>query len=129
MYYVQIICKILCCDFLKCEIITEYLSFSPRNCFEILRRKREGGYERRCKGTANSRVWSFLQIRYSVVGGCRIFWDSLSTIRKSKKEKPEKSCKLEINAKSSRYFFYFVFLRRLYAASDERINKDSERQR
>lgn len=39
--------------------------------------------------------------------------DSLSTIRKSKKEKPEKSWKLEINAKSSRYFFYSVLSRRL----------------
>lgn len=34
----------------------EYLSFSPWNPLEILRRKREGGYERRCKGAANSRV-------------------------------------------------------------------------
>ena len=69
--------------------------------------------KKRCKGTANSRVWSFLQIRFSVVGGCRIFWDSLSTIRKSKKEKPEKSWKLEINAKSSRYFFYSILSKRL----------------
>lgn len=66
----------------------------------------KGEYEKYCKGAANSRVWSFLQIKCSVVGGCRIFWDSLSTIRKSKKEKLEKSWKLEINAKSSRYFFY-----------------------
>lgn len=133
MYYIQIICEAPCRDFLKCKIVTEWISelFAVEPSRNTLKKRRwgeRGIWEALCKGAANSRVWSFLQIRSSVVGGCRIFWDSLSTIRKSKKEKPEKSWKLEINAKSTVAIFFIPFFPGASCASDVKLNKDYGRQ-